>query len=245
MRALPPIRRDLRRVRPAPHGRREWAFDGLRAIDEADGSLARLVGDGLTVVPHGAGTAVTTAFARETGLAATGSAVTGSLAEIGRTPVGAVRVLGELADVVDGFGLSGVGASVADLRVRASGPVELICGARMLTGAVRVLGELADVVDGFGLSGVGASVADLRAWASGPVELSRGAVVQVPALRAVFAPRRSGSHARYALWRPLGETVRPTGGAAPTAARLAEGPDAALRSGSPGAGPRSAPGPGR
>ncbi|GLX50916.1 hypothetical protein Shyhy01_38660 [Streptomyces hygroscopicus subsp. hygroscopicus] len=101
------------------------------------------------------------------------------------------------------------------------------------------------MVDDFGSSGAVATMADLRARTPGPTELIRGAAVQVPALRAVFAPRRSGSHARYVLWRPLGETAGPPGGAAPAADRLTEDLDAAPRSGSPGAGPRSAPGPGR
>lgn len=185
-RALPLIRRDLRRVRPAPHGRQGWAIEALRAVEEADGALARLVEGGLTVVLHGAGSALTAAFAGETGLAAAGPAVTGPLAEIGRTLTETVRALDGLADAVDDFGSSGAGSAVADLRARTRGPVELI----------------------------------------------RGAALQVPALCAIFAPRHSGSHARYALWQPLRETIRLTGGAAHTAARLTEDLDATLRAAS-------------
>ncbi|WP_369393677.1 hypothetical protein AB5J72_43580 [Streptomyces sp. CG1] len=206
-RALRLIRGDLRRVltalpaRAVP-GRRAWAVDGHRSVAEADGHLARLLDDGLPAVLRGAGTALTTVFAEETGLAATGpagAAASAPVIEVGQTLARTVRALDELVTGVQ--------------TVPAGAPVQ---------------------------PGPGESpyaVAEFHERSRGPVELIRGAAFQVPAFCALLdlyrpAPPEHPPTARHAVWQPLRETVRLTGGAAHTAARLTEDLDTTLRSAS-------------
>ncbi|MGM9334624.1 hypothetical protein [Streptomyces murinus] len=190
-RALPLVRRDLQRVRTALPGGRGWALDGQRAVAEADGRLALLAGDALTVVLHGADSALTAAFATETGLTAAAAGArtepAGSLPEVGRALTRTVRALAELATAVGAFAEAGTGSAVAGCHARTRGPVELI----------------------------------------------HGAALQVPALCAILEPPPSGPGARYAVWQPLREAIRLTGGAAHTAARLTEDLDAAPRTATP------------
>ncbi|MFJ8097735.1 lyase family protein [Streptomyces griseofuscus] len=190
-RALPLVRRDLQRVRTALPGGRGWALGGRRAVEEADGRLALLAGDALTVVLHDADSALTTAFATETGL------------------------------------------TVADAGAHAepAGPLPEV--GRALTRTVRALAELATAVGAFAEAGTGSAAAGCHARTRGPVELIHGAALQVPALCAVLEPSPSVPGARYAVWQPLREAIRLTGGAAHTAARLTEDLDATPRTATP------------
>ncbi|MEV7752272.1 lyase family protein [Streptomyces griseofuscus] len=190
-RALPLVRRDLQRVRTALPGGRGWALGGRRAVEEADGRLALLAGDALTVVLHDADSALTTAFATETGL------------------------------------------TVADAGAHAEPTDSLPEVGRALTRTVRALAELATAVGAFTEAGTGSAAAGCHARTRGPVELIHGAALQVPALCAVLEPSPSVPGARYAVWQPLREAIRLTGGAAHTAARLTEDLDATPRTATP------------
>ncbi|MEV5880304.1 lyase family protein [Streptomyces sp. NPDC052101] len=206
-RALRLVRGDLQRVLTAlparaVPGRRAWAVDGQRSVAEADGRLAGLLDDGLPAVLHGPDRALATVFAEEAGLAAAG-------------PAGPTA------------------------------PAPLVEVGQALTGTVQALDELVTGVrtvpaGTFGHPGPGelpSAVAEFHERTRGPAELVRGAALQVPALCTILelcrpARREQPPAARHAVWQPLREILRLTGGAAHTAARLTEDLDTALRAAS-------------